>query len=112
MGCGIFDCGLALVSLLDIATTNNSISILTAGPLARDIADEYGISRARTATIPDTFAAAFNGVLPYAGQLLVAGGLAGVSPVRIMVYNGYSMLMIGVGLVSILFQFPRLSRKN
>lgn len=102
----------ALVSLLDIATTNNSISILTAGPLARDIADEYGISRARTATILDTFAAGFNGLLPYAGQLLVAGGLAGVSPVRIMVYNWYSMLMIGVGLVSILFQFPRSSREN
>lgn len=97
----------ALVSLLDIATTNNSISILTAGPLARDIADEFGISRARTASILDTFAAGFNGLLPYAGQLLVAGGLAGVSPVSITVYNWYSMLMIGVGLVSILFQFPR-----
>ena len=96
----------ALVSLMDIATTNNSISILTAGPLARDIADEFGISRARTATILDTFAAGFNGLLPYAGQLLVAGGLAGVSPVNIMLYNWYSMLMIAFGLLAILFQFP------
>lgn len=96
----------ALVSLMDIATTNNSISILTAGPLARDIADEFGISRARTATILDTFAAGFNGLLPYAGQLLVAGGLAGVSPVNIMLYNWYSMLMIVFGLLAIVFQFP------
>lgn len=96
----------ALVSLMDIATTNNSISILTVGPLARDIADEFGITRARTATILDTFAAGFNGLLPYAGQLLVAGGLAGVSPVSIMVYNWYSMLMIAVGLLAIIFQLP------
>lgn len=102
----------ALVSLLDIATTNNSISILTAGPLARDIADEYGISRARTASILDTFAAGFNGLLPYAGQLLVAGGLAGVSPVSIMMYNWYSMLMILVSLLAILFQFPRSSSQK
>lgn len=102
----------ALVSLIDIATTNNTISILTAGPLARDIADEFDISRARTASILDTFAAGFNGLLPYAGQLLVAGGLAGVSPVRIMMYNWYSMLMIAVGLLSILFQFPRSSSQK
>lgn len=102
----------ALVSLMDIATTNNSISILTAGPLARDIADEFGISRARTASILDTFAAGFNGLLPYAGQLLVAGGLTGVSPVNIMVYNWYSILMIIVGLGAILLQFPPSSRRN
>lgn len=97
----------ALVSLIDIATTNNTISIIAAGPLAKDIADQFDISRSRTASILDLFASAFNGLLPYAGQLLVVGGLAGVSPVSIMPYNWYSMLMIVAGCLSIIFQIPK-----
>lgn len=92
----------ALVSFLDIATTNNTVSIITAGPIAKDIADEYGVSRKRVASILDVFSSAFNGLLPYAGQLLVAAGLAKVTPTDIMVYNWYSMLMIVSGLVFIL----------
>ncbi|WP_137665808.1 Na+/H+ antiporter NhaC family protein [Enterococcus hulanensis] len=97
----------ALVSLIDIATTNNTISIIAAGPLAKDIADRFDISRSRTASILDLFASAFNGLLPYAGQLLVVGGLAGVSPVSIMPYNWYSMLMIVAGSLSIILQVPK-----
>lgn len=92
----------ALVSFLDIATTNNTVSIITAGPIAKDIADEYGVARKRVASILDIFSSAFNGLLPYAGQLLVAAGLANVAPTDIMVYNWYSMLMIVSGLVFIL----------
>ncbi|RST89391.1 Na+/H+ antiporter NhaC family protein [Vagococcus humatus] len=97
----------ALVSLMDIATTNNTISIIAAGPLARDISDKFGISRSRTASLLDIFSAAFNGLLPYAGQLLVMGGMAGVSPVSIMPYNWYSILMIIIGLISIAIGFPK-----
>ncbi|MEF2292455.1 Na+/H+ antiporter NhaC family protein [Virgibacillus dokdonensis] len=97
----------ALVSLMDISTTNNTISIIAAGPLAKDISDEFGISRSRTASLLDIFSAAFNGLLPYAGQLLVIGGMAGVSPVSIMPYNWYSILMIVIGLLSIVIGFPK-----
>lgn len=92
----------ALVSFLDIATTNNTVSIITAGPIAKDIADEYGVARKRVASILDIFSSAFNGLLPYAGQLLVAAGLAKTTPTDIMVYNWYSMLMIVSGLAFIL----------
>lgn len=97
----------ALVSLMDIATTNNTISIIAAGPLAKDISNQFGISPSRTASLLDIFSAAFNGLLPYAGQLLVIGGMAGVSPVSIMPYNWYSLLMIVVALVSIALGFPK-----
>lgn len=97
----------ALVSLMDIATTNNTISIIAAGPLAKDISDQFGISRARTASLLDIFSSAFNGLLPYAGQLLVIGGMAGISPVSVMPYNWYSILMIVVSLVSIGIGFPK-----
>lgn len=98
----------ALVSLLDIATTNNTISIIAAGPIARDIADKYGIARARVASILDLFSCAFNGLIPYGGQLLVAGGLAGVAPMSIMPYVWYCMLMIVIAVIFILIGFPHL----
>lgn len=102
----------ALVSLLDIATTNNTVSIIAAGPIARDIADEYGIDRRRVASILDIFSSAFNGLLPYAGQLLVAAGLTGVTPTNIMVYNWYSILMLIFGIIFILLGWPKLKYSN
>lgn len=102
----------ALVSLLDIATTNNTISIIAAGPLARDIADKYGIARSRVASILDLFSSACNGLVPYAGQLLVAGGLAGVSPTAIMPYNWYSLLMLLFGIIFIIIRFPKMKSTN
>lgn len=102
----------ALVSLMDIATTNNTVSIIAAGPLARDIADEYAISRARTASILDIFSAAFNGLLPYTSQLLVAAGIAGIAPIKIVAYNWYSMLMIIIGIFSITFQIYKKPKKE
>jgi Na+/H+ antiporter NhaC len=101
-----------LVSLLDIATTNNTISIIASGPIARDIADKYGIARQRVAGILDLFSAAFNGLLPYAGQLLVAGGMAGVSPIKIMPYNWYSILMLVFGTFFIIIGWPKFNKKS
>lgn len=97
-----------LVSLLDIATTNNTISIIAAGPIAREIADKYGIARARVASILDLFSSACNGLIPYGGQLLVAGGMAGVAPMAIMPYVWYCMLMLICGVVFIIIGFPHI----
>lgn len=102
----------ALVSLIDIATTNNTIAIIASGPIAKDIADKFGISRQRTASILDIFSSAFNGLLPYAGQLLVAGGIAGISPVSIMPYNWYSILMLVFGVISIIMRWPKFKINN
>lgn len=102
----------ALVSLIDVATTNNTISIIAAGPISANIADKFNIPRKRTASILDLFSSAFNGLSPFAGQLLVAGGLAGISPVSIMPYVWYCMLMIGFGIIGILIGYPRCLLKN
>jgi Na+/H+ antiporter NhaC len=96
----------SLVSLLDIATTNNTISIIAAGPIARDISDEMGIDRRRAASILDLFSSAFNGLSPYAGQLLVAGAMAKISPVTIIPYVWYCLMMIVFGLVFIGIGWP------
>nr|WP_321443366.1 Na+/H+ antiporter NhaC family protein [uncultured Cohaesibacter sp.] len=84
----------ALVSLITVSTTNNTISILAAGPLAKDISAEYDIDPTKTAALLDIFAAGFQGLLPYGGQLLLAAGLAKISPVEIMPYGIYQILMI------------------
>lgn len=101
----------ALVGLIDIATTNNTISIIAAGPIAKDIADEFNISRARTASILDLFSSGFQGLLPYAGQLLTAGALAGISPAAILPYCWYSMLMLAFGVLFILIGWPKFTIK-
>ena len=83
-----------LVSLLDIITTNNTVSIITAGPLAKDIGNQFGISAPRIASDLVTFSCAFNGLIPYGGQLLVAAGLAKISPMQIVPYSWYCLLML------------------
>lgn len=97
-----------LVSLLDIATTNNTISIITAGPISRDIADQFGVSRARVASILDLFSCSFNGLIPYGGQLLVAAGLIGCSPTDIIPCVWYCILMLIFGVIFILIGWPKL----
>ncbi|MCY6959259.1 Na+/H+ antiporter NhaC family protein [Clostridium brassicae] len=102
----------ALASLIDLATANNTISIVTAGPLAKDISEEYDIDPRRTASILDIFSSAFQGLVPYGGQLLVAAGLAKISPVQLMPYSIYSILMIVFGALSIILGIPRFKRQS
>ena len=95
-----------LVSLLDLATTNNTVSIITAGPMAKDIADKFGVDRKRVAGLLDLFSSAFQGLMPYAGQMLMAAGMAQISPASIVPYSWYSMLMIVMGALSIATGLP------
>ena len=43
-----------------------------AGPVARDIADKFGVDRKRSASILDIFASVGQGLIPYGAQMLVA----------------------------------------
>lgn len=100
-----------LVSVIDFCTANNTIAILTVGDLARDIADHYGVSRRRAASILDTFSCCVQGVLPYGAQLLMAGGIAAVSPIHLIPYLFYPMvLFVGYILYIVLIPDIRASR--
>ena len=61
-----------LVGLLDIATANNTVAIVMAAPIAKDISTEYGIDAKRSASLLDTFSCVLQGILPYGAQMLVA----------------------------------------
>ncbi|OEL03331.1 Na+/H+ antiporter NhaC family protein [Staphylococcus saprophyticus] len=100
-----------LVSVADISTANNTISILMAGPLAKDISDEYGIDPRKSASILDMFASCFQGLLPYSPQLIAAAGVASISPFELVPYAIYPMILGICGLIAIAFRLPRLDKK-
>ena len=68
---GLLGMGL-LVGAMDIATANNTVAIVMANPIAKEMAEDYGISKRKTASILDTFSCIFQGIIPYGAQMLVA----------------------------------------
>ena len=61
-----------LVGVLDIATANNTVAIVMANPIAKEIAKDYDISSKKAASVLDTFSCVFQAILPYGAQMLVA----------------------------------------
>ena len=61
-----------LVGLMDIATANNTVAIVMAGPIAKEVSEDYGIAGRKSASLLDTFSCIFQGVIPYGAQILVA----------------------------------------
>ena len=61
-----------LVGVMDIATANNTVAIVMSNPIAREMAENYGVSNKKTASILDTFSCVFQGIIPYGAQMLVA----------------------------------------
>jgi len=97
----------ALVSLVNFCTANNTIAIITVGPLAKDITQRFGLDPRKTASILDTFSCLVQGIIPYGAQMLMASGLAGVSAVAIISNLYYPFTLGIVALLSILLRFPR-----
>lgn len=100
----------ALVGLIDCATANNTVAIVIAGPIAKEISDDYGIEAARTASLLDMFASVFQGIIPYGAQLLSAASLTGLSSFDIMPYLFYPYLMAVCGVVSIIISKKKLGK--
>ncbi len=84
----------ALSLMMDIATANNTIAIVLAGPLAKKIAETYKISAKRAASLLDIFSSVGQGLLPYGAQLLSAAALTKLTPLDIMPYLYYPILML------------------
>ncbi|MBY0147153.1 Na+/H+ antiporter NhaC family protein [Neobacillus niacini] len=101
-----------LVCLTDLSTANNTISIIIAGPLAKNIADKYEIDPRRSASLLDVFSCSIQGLIPYGAQMLVAAGIASISPVSILAYSFYPILIGICGVLAILTGFPKLTIKR
>ena len=99
--------GLAGISLLtflmDIATANNTVAIVMAAPIAKQISEEYGIDSKETASLLDTCSCIAQGIIPYGAQLLIAASIANISSVKIIPYLTYQFLLLVSVVLSILF---------
>ena len=97
----------ALTCLVNICTANNTVAIITTGPIAKDVAKRFGIDPRKSASILDTASCFTQGLLPYGAQVLIAAGLSGLNPIAIIPHLFYPML-IGIALVlAIIFRYPR-----
>ena len=95
-----------LVGTMDIATANNTVAIVMANPIAKEMSDDYGISPRRAACLLDTFSCIFQGVIPYGAQMLVAISAAAgmgctLTAFEIMQYLFYPYLLLLSSLVAI-----------
>ncbi|ATH61975.1 Na+/H+ antiporter NhaC [Staphylococcus pasteuri] len=101
----------SLVSVADISTANNTISIIMSGPLAKNIADEYDVDPRKSASILDIFGGCFQGLLPYSPQVISAAGVAGISPFLLVPYSIYPIMLGICGLIAIIFGYPKLKKR-
>ena len=110
----------ALVSAMDIATANNTVAIVMAAPIAKNISEEYGITNTKTASILDIFGSVVQGILPYGAQMIYAvsaitvayaGGVipSVISAVQIIPYLFYPFLL---AISAIVFSFIPAKRSS
>lgn len=93
--------GIAVLALfVDLCTANNTIAIVMAGPIAKEISEEYDIDPKRSASLLDIFTSVGQGMIPYGAQLLSAATLTGLTPFDIIPNLFYPVLM---GVSAILF---------
>ena len=97
----------ALVSIANLCTANNTIAIITTGPIAKDIAIRFHLDRRKVASILDTFSCFVQGIIPYGAQMLIAAELAGLSPLSIIGNLYYPFCMGICALLAILIRYPR-----
>lgn len=94
---------LALVALTNCCTANNTVAILSVGSIAKDISQRYGVDKKRAASLLDIFSCVTQGIIPYGAQLLMASGLAMLSPLDIIPYLYYPMVLAIAAFISITF---------
>ena len=98
---GMLGIGL-LTALMDISTANNTVAIVIAAPIAKEISEKYNIEPEKTASLLDTCSCILQGIIPYGAQLLIAASLAGISSMAIIPCLYYPFLLTVFVLISIL----------
>lgn len=96
-----------LVAATDVCTANNTVAILTIGPIAKEIATRYEVDPRKSASLLDTFSCLAQAYLPYGAQMLMAASLSALSPLQIIPYLYYPLCMGLCALLSILLRYPR-----
>ena len=99
-----------LVSAMDVATANNTVAIVMAAPIAKNISEEYGIKNTKTASLLDIFGSVVQAIIPYGAQMITATSLTTALASEIIPYLFYPYLL---GLSALLFiLIPALNKNN
>lgn len=106
-----------LVTLMDIATANNTVAIVMAGPIAKEMSIDYGIEPKRSASLLDTFSCIIQGILPYGAQMLYAVGAVAtlgksVSAFEIIPFMFYPLFLLATTLIYIAVAGSRSKKEN
>ena len=90
--------------IVNMCTANNTVALITVGPIAKDISDKYGISPKRSASILDTMSCFTQGLLPYGIQTLMAVQLTSniLTPIDVVSHLYYPMLIGLAVMISII----------
>ena len=96
-----------IICFANLCTANNTIALIMAGPIAKEIAVRFKVAPNRSASLLDIFSCFVQGMIPYGAQLLMAASLTGLSPISIMQYLYYPYLLGAGALVAIAFGLPR-----
>lgn len=94
----------ALALLVDLCTANNTVAIVMAGPIAKEISTDFDVTPRRSASLIDMFSSMGQGLIPYGAQMLAAASLTGLTPFDIIPYCYYPFLMGLSGLIFILIK--------
>lgn len=102
-----------LVSFTNLCTANNTVAILSVGNLAAHISDRYRVDKRKSASLLDTFSCCVQALLPYGAQLLIASQLLSgksmqeITPMHLIPFLFYPLLMGLTALLAIFFRYPR-----
>ena len=97
----------ALVSIVNLCTANNTVSIITVGGIARQIGRKYQLDPRKCASLLDTFSCTVQGLIPYGAQMLMAAGLAAINPIEILPSLYYPVAIGVAALLAIMLRYPR-----
>ncbi|SFG23700.1 Na+/H+ antiporter NhaC [Lachnospiraceae bacterium C7] len=92
-----------LTGFMDIATANNTVAIVVAAPIAKEIGEEYGVEPKKVASLLDVSSCIMQGIIPYGAQLLVASSIAKIPSFNFIPYLIYPFVLVVFVIISILF---------
>ena len=95
---------LILVAVINLFTANNTVAIVIAGPIARELSEQYHCSAKRIASILDTGSCVVQGMIPYGAQIVIAAGVAQTSKLDVsslgLVGSLFYPMILGVCLIA------------
>ena len=97
-----------LVVFSNLFVANNTVAIILAGDMAREVAKEYGVDPKRAAALMDIFSCVVQGLIPYGAQLLLACSIAKLSPVELIGGAYYCWILAIFAVIAIAFRYPKL----